>query len=153
MYSISPLPIRCSAPLCFSPITLLSTSDASWKVILVGKLAFITPETTSTDGLCVATTRCIPAALAFCANLCRYISKSLPSFPLIALIKSASSSITITIYGNFSEAVWLYSSRFRTPASAILRYRLSISLTAQCNEGPARLYSVITGVSRCGMLL
>ena len=35
------------------------------KDILEGRLAFIVPVITSTEGLCVATTKCIPIALAF----------------------------------------------------------------------------------------
>ena len=61
--------------------------------------AFIKPVITSTDGLCVAKTRCIPDALAFCASLA--INASI-FFPIV-IIRSASSSITITINGSSSN--------------------------------------------------
>ena len=47
------------------PKFLIYTSLGSllWNAILVGRLAFITPVTTSAEGLCVAIIKCIPTAL------------------------------------------------------------------------------------------
>ena len=62
--SMSPLPNSCSAPPSPS-IVLESTFDCTINDIRVGILALISPVNTSTDGLCVARIKCIPAALAF----------------------------------------------------------------------------------------
>ena len=43
-------------------MVLESTWDTTAKLILLGKLALIRPVTTSTDGLWVATSKCIPVA-------------------------------------------------------------------------------------------
>ena len=67
--------------------------------ILDGIFALIKPVTTSTDGRCVAITKCIPAALAFCANLQIASSTS----PFATIIKSANSSTIITICGSFPK--------------------------------------------------
>ena len=61
-------------------------------------LALIRPVTTSTDGRCVATTRWIPTARAICAI--RQIESSTSRGATI--IRSASSSITTTMYGKCS---------------------------------------------------
>ena len=61
--------------------------------------ALIIPVITSTDGLCVAITKCIPAALAFCANLQIASSTSFAA----TIIKSANSSMIITVCGNFGS--------------------------------------------------
>ena len=45
-------------------IVLESVLDATWSEILAGKFAFISPVITSTEGRCVATKRCSPAARA-----------------------------------------------------------------------------------------
>ena len=90
--SISPFPNNFSAP-TLSSIVLESTCDDTANAILDGIFAFINPVITSTDGLCVAITKCIPAALAFCAK--RHIASS-TSFAA-TIIKSASSSTIITI--------------------------------------------------------
>ena len=77
--------------------TRAEASDVA-NAILDGTFALIRPVITSTDGLCVAITRCIPAALAFCANLHIESSTSLEE----TIIKSANSSIIINICGNFT---------------------------------------------------
>ena len=51
----------------------------------LGMFALIRPVTTSTDGRCVATTRCMPAARAICAR--RQIASS-TSFGAAAIIRS-----------------------------------------------------------------
>ena len=53
-----------------------STLDETWNAIRVGMFALIRPVNTSTDGLCVARIKWIPAARAFCAS--RAISSSTP---------------------------------------------------------------------------
>ena len=97
MNNISPLPRSLSAPF-MSRTVLESTFDATLNDILAGKFAFITPVITSTEGLCVARIICIPTARESCASL-----PIAPSISFAAtLIKSASSSITRTMYGSFS---------------------------------------------------
>src|SRR5699024_5403434 len=66
-----------------------------------GTLVLIKPVTTSTDGRCVARTRWIPAARAFCVM--RTMETSI-SFGVV-VIKSANSSTTQTIngYGRISR--------------------------------------------------
>ena len=109
---------------------------------------------TSTDGLCVAITKCIPAALAFCANL--HIASS-TSFAA-TIIKSANSSTIITICGkvpcpsSFSIAL-LYPLISLTPLAANKLYLLSISCTAQASAPAAFLGSVTTGINKCGIPL
>ena len=95
--NISPFPNNFSAPIT-SNIVLESTWDLNANEILLGKLAFINPVTISVDGLWVATTRWIPTALAFWAILT--IDSSTP--PETVIIKSANSSMIITINGIFS---------------------------------------------------
>ena len=94
---MSPFPRSFSAP-GLSKIVLESICDLSANDILLGRLAFIIPVITSVDGLCVATTRCIPTALAFCAILA--IDSS--TLPAATIIRSASSSIIIIMNGIFS---------------------------------------------------
>ena len=94
--SISPLPRSLSAP-PESRIVLESICDLTAKAIRLGMLALIIPVMTSTDGLCVAITRCIPAARAICASRQIAFSTSLGA----AIIRSASSSIIITICSSF----------------------------------------------------
>ena len=91
-YSISPLPRSFSAPF-ISRIVLESTPDDTENAILDGTLALISPVITLTDGLCVAITICMPAALASCASLHMASSTS----PGATIIRSASSSTIITI--------------------------------------------------------
>ncbi len=87
-----------------SKIVLESTCEETANEILEGIFALIIPVITSTDGLCVAITRCIPAALAFCANLHIESSTSLEE----TIIKSANSSIIITIGGTISCLITSY---------------------------------------------
>ena len=65
---MSPFPKSFSAP-TWSNIVLESTCDDTANAILDGIFAFIIPVITSTEGLCVAIIKCIPAALAICASL------------------------------------------------------------------------------------
>ena len=95
---MSPLPRSSSAP-DESKIILESVFDDTAKDILAGKFALINPATTSADGLWLATTKCMPAALAICDNL---VIDSFISFGATN-IKSASSSIMITMNGKLSE--------------------------------------------------
>ena len=80
-----------------SRMVLESTPDDTANAILDGTLAFIRPVITSTDGLWVAITRCIPAALASCESLTMASSTS----PWATIIRSASSSTITTICGSF----------------------------------------------------
>ena len=66
--SMSPFPTSFSAP-AISSMVLESNWDDTANAIRDGIFALITPVITSTDGLWVATIKCIPAALAFCASL------------------------------------------------------------------------------------
>ena len=116
--------------------------------------AFIIPVITSTDGLCVAIIKCIPAALAFCAK--RQIESS-TSFAA-TIIKSANSSIIINICGNFPTPSSfsinaLYPFKSLTPFCANKLYLLSISCTAHANAPAAFLGSVTTGINKCGIPL
>ena len=137
-----------------SSIVLESIPDDTAKASLDGILAFITPVMTSTEGLCVAIIRCIPAALAICAR--RQILSS-TSFGE-AIIRSASSSIIITICGiksdsPFSAFIALKPFISLTECSAKELYLASISLTAQLRAPAAFLGSVTTGIIRCGIPL
>ncbi len=73
-----------------------SIFDDTWNAIRVGTLALMRPVITSTDGRCVARIRWMPAARAFCAI--RAISSS--TFLPTTIIRSASSSITTTMFGS-----------------------------------------------------
>ena len=92
--SMSPFPSSFSAP-AMSRMVLESTCEATLNAILEGMLALIRPVTTSTEGLWVATIRCIPAALAFCASLQIEFSTSDGA----AIMRSASSSMMMTTCG------------------------------------------------------
>ena len=74
----------------------LSTRVATRKLIRAGKFALMMPVITSTLGRCVASTRCIPTARAICASRVTDSSTFRPS----RIIRSASSSIRIRIYGS-----------------------------------------------------
>ena len=74
-------------------MVLESIFEVTLNAILAGKLAFIKPVITFTDGLCVAIIKCIPMARANCANRAIGTSTSLPA----VIIKSANSSTTRTI--------------------------------------------------------
>ena len=137
-----------------SRIILDSICEATANAILDGIFAFIIPVITFAEGLCVAITRCIPAARAICAIRHIYSSTSFAA----TSIRSASSSITTTIRyigsrsGSFLAAS-LYASISFTPTSAKRRYLFIISLTAHCNAPAAFLGSVTTGIKRCGIPL
>src|SRR5215204_1193158 len=61
MYSMSPWPRSCSAPI--SPrMVRLSIFEVTWNEIRVGKFALIVPVITSTDGRWVARITWMPAA-------------------------------------------------------------------------------------------
>ena len=133
---MSPFPSSFSAP-ALSKIVRESTCEETANAILDGILALITPVITSTEGLCVAITKCIPAALAFCANLQIASCTSLEA----TIIKSASSSIIINICGNLGipslSANSLYPSIFLTFFCANKLYLFSISCTAHFNAPAA----------------
>jgi len=67
-------------------MVLESTWDDTAKDILEGIFAFITPVMTLTDGLCVASTRCMPAALAIWASLQMQSSTSLEQQKQITIL-------------------------------------------------------------------
>ncbi|MCY1235718.1 hypothetical protein D9M72_483460 [compost metagenome] len=92
------MPSSASAP-CWSRMVRESILLLTWNAIRVGTLALIRPVITSTDGRCVASTRCRPAARAFCAM--RAISSS--TFLPTTIIRSASSSMTMTMVGSLSS--------------------------------------------------
>ena len=94
---MSPRPMRSSAP-GWSRIVRESIWDAIANAIRLGKLALIRPVTTLTDGRCVASTMWIPVARAFWASRTIGSSTFLPS----RIIRSASSSMTMTMYGSRS---------------------------------------------------
>ena len=93
--SMSPCPSSDSAPF-WSRITRESVCEDTAKAIRDGTLALIIPVMTSTRGLCVASTRWMPTARAFCAR--RMIESSTSAGATI--IRSASSSITQRMYGS-----------------------------------------------------
>ena len=108
---------------------------------------------TSTDGLWVAITKCIPAALAICAR--RHIASS--TSLAATIIKSANSSIIITICGKrgspaFSAAS-LYPFMSLTFLLANKLYLFTISCTAHASAPAAFLGSVTTGINKCGIPL
>ena len=76
-----------------------SIFELTWKAMRVGMLALIRPVITSTDGRWVARIRWMPAARAFCAR--RAISSS--TFLPTIIIRSANSSMKITMYGSVSS--------------------------------------------------
>ena len=151
--SISPFPNNFSAPI-WSSIVLESTFDETWKEILLGKFDLINPVITSTDGRCVAKTKCIPTALAFWANL--VIGSSI-AFPEV-IIKSANSSIRTTIYGTFSIVSssfcfeW-YSAMFLTLTSEKTWNLLSISDIAESKIATEFSAVVITYSSKFGAVI
>jgi len=87
MKSMSPFPSSASAPF-WSRMVRLSTFDATRNAIRHGKLALISPVMTLTDGRCVASTRWMPMARAFCASSANGVSTS----ACTVMIRSASSS-------------------------------------------------------------
>ena len=117
--SMSPWPSSDSAPF-WSRITRESVCEETAKAIREGTFALIIPVMTSTRGLCVASTRCIPTARAFCAR--RMIESSTSAGATI--IRSASSSITHRMYGSGGSprpSRWrLSSGRLRVRASDMI---------------------------------
>ena len=97
---MSPLPSSCSAP-GMSRMTRESTAEATLKAMRAGKLALIRPVTTSTLGRWVAMIRWMPVARAIWAMRHRDFSVSCGA----SIIRSASSSITITTNGSRSSAL------------------------------------------------
>src|SRR5207245_2461066 len=93
-HSMSPLPSSVSAPF-WSRIVRLSTLADTRKATRQGKFALMRPVITFTEGRCVASTRWIPMARAFCASVARGVSIS----PCTVSIRSASSSTISTMYG------------------------------------------------------
>ena len=86
---MSPRPRSCSAPLASSTVRE-STFEAIWNAMRVGKLALMSPVTTSTDGRCVATIRWMPTARAIWASRTSAVWTS----PAETSMRSASSSMT-----------------------------------------------------------
>ena len=112
--SMSPLPRSFSAPLV-PRIVRESALLATWKAIRAVMLFFMTPVMTSTEGRCVAIIRCIPTARALAVSRLMELSTS----RLATIIRSPSSSMTITIFGSGStslsfSATALYSSMWTT---------------------------------------
>ncbi len=92
---MSPLPSSASAPF-WSRIVRLSTFDATRNAIRLGKFALMRPVMTFTDGRWVARIRWIPIARAFCASIASGVSTS----ACTVIMRSASSSMTMTIIGS-----------------------------------------------------
>ena len=97
--SISPLPSSFSAPLS-SMMTRESTAEETMNAMREGMFALINPVIMSVDGRCVATIRWIPDARPSWAMRQMDSSTSLEA----TIIRSASSSITITIRGRYSSS-------------------------------------------------
>ena len=82
-----------------------SALEATLNAIRAGKLVLISPLITSTEGLCVASTICIPAARPFCASLIMALEMFLPAAlisgdpPEADMVRSAYSSTIVIIYG------------------------------------------------------
>ena len=79
----------------------LSIWLAMANAIRLGKFALMRPVTTLTDGRCVASTMWMPVARAFWASRTIGSSTFLPS----RIMRSASSSMTITMYGSWRRGV------------------------------------------------
>ena len=116
--SMSPWPSSVSAPPP-SRITRESTCEATANAIRDGMLTLIVPVITSVEGRCVASTRWMPIARAFCAR--RMIESSTSAGATI--IRSASSSITQRMCGSGGSPARLRarlsSTRLRARASLI----------------------------------
>lgn len=91
-----------------------SIPDATLKQMRAGMLLLIRPVTTFACGRCVAMIRWIPTARAFCAMRTIECSTS-----LLVIIRSASSSITNTMYGSFRG--------IRASSSGLLGWNASLS--------------------------
>ena len=97
---MSPLPTSFSAP-GPSRMTRESIELATWNAMRLVMLALMRPVTTLASGRCVATIRWMPAARASCAI--RQIESSTSLAAII--IRSASSSMTMTRYGSSVDVV------------------------------------------------
>ena len=118
------------------------------------------PVMTFTEGRCVAMIRCMPTARAICARRTMYSSTSLRA----TIIRSASSSMTITMCGMYSRwrpidlagaarlssfalyAVDVAHAERRQGAVAVLHL-----LDAPGQRAAALRVSVTTGAIRCGI--
>ena len=94
---MSPRPTSFSAPVV-SRMMRDSREEATAKAMRLGILAFIRPVITSAEGRWVAMIRCMPAARPIWATRQMDSSTSLAA----TSIRSASSSMTTTIWGIFS---------------------------------------------------
>ena len=92
---MSPRPRSFSAPIS-SRMTRESTPLDTANATRLGMFALISPVMMSADGRCVATMRWRPTARASCAI--RQIRSSIS--PAATIMRSASSSMTMTMYGN-----------------------------------------------------
>ena len=92
---MSPFPSSASAPF-WSRMVRLSTLDATRKAIRLGKFALMSPVMTFTEGRWVARMMWMPMARAFWASMASGVSTS----PCTVIIRSASSSTTITMSGS-----------------------------------------------------
>ena len=106
-YSMSPFPRSFSAP-APSRMVFESTTEGTWRAIRVGIFALMSPVTTFTEGRCVERIRWMPTARLFAASRTILASSSFG----YSLMISASSSMTITIYG-------IVSGRFARSSSSI----------------------------------
>ncbi len=77
-------------------MTRESVCEATAKAMRYGMLALMRPVMTSTDGRCVATTMCTPAARPIWPSLVMAFSTSLGA----TIMRSASSSMTSRMYGS-----------------------------------------------------
>ena len=83
----------------------VEAAERTWKQMRPGMLDLMRPVTTCASGRCVARIRWIPTARAFWAmrTMC-------PSTSLLVIIRSASSSMMITMYGMWNCSLALSSS-------------------------------------------
>ena len=143
-----------------SMMTFESTFEATWKAMRVGKLALIRPVITLTEGLWVASTIWMPAALPIWARRMIGSSTSLRH----DIMRSASSSMMTTRYGSragsfssgslSSRSIFLlYPFMFLTSASEKYSYLFSISRTIQFIPAAAFLCSLTMGAIRWGRSL
>ena len=117
--SMSPCPSRSSAPF-WSSTMRLSVPEATLNATRHGMFDLIRPVTTVACGRCVARIRWMPTARAFCAMRTIDCSTS-----LLVIMRSASSSITKTMYGIFfmmrahstSSVMFMRSRRSASPRS------------------------------------
>ena len=115
---MSPLPSSASAPF-WSRMVRLSTLDATRNAIRLGKFALMRPVITFTDGRWVARIRWMPIARAFWASIASGVSTS----ACTVIIRSASSSITMTMSGSMPSRVGLDSAAVGGVSGASARCR------------------------------